>query len=444
MQRVKNIFYQRFLIAARFLFPLFFFTLGSMLPEARAQEVIDRIVAIVDDQIILQSELLQYTYTLAVQMGIDARKEPEKFSQLQQGALESLIAQKVLYNKAKEDSVAVEQRQIDQILEERLKAMVDQLGSEEKVEEYFGQPMRKIRRMLRESVEEGLMVRTLQQRKFREIKISRREVEEFFRAAKDSLPGIKAAVHLSHILLSITPGEAATRAAQAKIDTVLKRVRSGEDFAGLARLYSEDPGSAQKGGELGFIQRGDFVKEFEEAAFALQPGEISGVVRTQFGFHIIQLIDRRGEKINARHILVRLSATGEDERATEAFARQLRDEILSGKISFEDAARKYSTDQTSNEKAGDLGWFESDQLQVPVFREAARTLQPGEISQPLRTQYGFHLVRLNERREPRQFTLEQDWQQLQEMALTHKSEQEFQKWLATLKKQMYIRVATLE
>jgi len=417
---------------------------GSQHGFAYSQEALDRVVAVVDDQIILQSELLQYAYSLAVQLNIDPRRQPDKFNELRNGALESLIAQKVLLTKAKEDSVTVEQRQVDQVLDERLKGMVEQLGSEEKVEEYFGQPLRKVKRTLRENIEEGLLVRTLQQKKFREIKISRREVEDFFVAMKDSMPGVKAAVHLRHILLNITAGEAAVKVAQAKIDTLLTRVRNGEDFAKLARLYSEDPGSAAKGGELGLIQRGDFVREFEETAFGLQPNEISGVVRTQFGFHIIQLIERRGEKVNARHILIRLATSANDEKETAAFGSRLRDDILAGKISFEEAAKKYSTDQTTAEKGGDLGWFEADQLQVPAFREAARTLQPGEISPPLKTQFGFHLVRLEERRDPRQFTLAEDWQQIHEMAMNAKGEKEFQTWVAALKKQMYIRVASLE
>jgi peptidyl-prolyl cis-trans isomerase SurA len=437
MQKARSILFE-------FVGLLFFGALWLPSQTAYSQEVLDRIVAVVDDQIIMQSQLLQYAYSLAVQLEIDPRKQPDKFNELRDGALENLIVQKVLFTKAKEDSVTVDQRQVDQVLEERLKGMTEQLGSEEKVEEYFGQPIRKVRRTLRENIEESLLVRTLQQRKFRDIKISRREVEEFYHAMKDSLPGIKAAVHLRHILLNIAPGEAAVKAAQAKIDTLLNRVQSGEDFAKLARLYSEDPGSASKGGELGYIQRGDFVREFEETAFALQPNEISGVVRTQFGFHIIQLIDRRGEKINARHILIRVATSSNDEKEAQAFAKQLREDILAGKISFEDAAKKHSTDQTTNEKGGDLGWFESEQLQVPTFREAAKTLKPGEISAPLKTQYGFHLVRLEERRDPRQLTLERDWQQIQEIALNAKSEKEFQAWVNSLKKQIYIRVATAE
>jgi peptidyl-prolyl cis-trans isomerase SurA len=441
MRILQNCFLRCKTVAVLYFFPFAAFCIA---PPAQCQEVIDRIVAVVDDQIILQSELVQYTYSMAMQMGIDPRKQSDKFNALRDGALQSLIAQKVFFTKAKEDSVTVDQRQVDQYLEERLKYMVEQLGSEEKLEEYYGQPMRKIRRTFRESVEENLLVRTLQQKKFREVKISRREVEEFYQANKDSLPGIKAAVRLSHILVNIAPGDAAVEAAKTKIDTLLQRIRNGEDFAKLARLYSEDPGSASKGGELGFIQRGDFVKEFEEAAFALQPGEISGMVRSSFGFHLIQLIDRRGEKINARHILIRLSTTAGDEKATEAFVRQLRDDVVAGKISFAEAAQKYSNDQTSNEKGGDLGWFESEQLQVPAFREAAKTLQPGEISQPLKTQYGFHLVRLDERHEARRYTLAQDWQEIHDMAQNAKVERELQNWLAALKKQMYVRVAAME
>lgn len=436
---------QRFHKSILFIIGLFsLLNFGAAPGRIYAQEILDRVVAVVDDQIILQSELLQYAYSLAVQLNIDPRKQPDKFDELRDGALESLIAQKVLLTKAKEDSVTVEQRQVDQVLDERLKGMVEQLGSEDKVEEYFGQPLRKVKRTLRQNIEDGLLVRTLQQKKFREIKISRREVEDFYAAMKDSLPGVKAAVHLRHILLNISAGEAAVKVAQAKIDTLLKRVRNGEDFAKLARLYSEDQGSAAKGGELGLIQRGDFVKEFEEVAFVLQPNEISDVVRTQFGFHIIQLIERRGEKTNARHILIRLATTANDEKETAAFGSRLREDILAGKISFEDAAKKHSTDQTTAEKGGDLGWFEADQLQVPAFREAAKTLKPGEISPPLKTQYGFHLVRLEERRDPRQFTLAEDWQQIHEMAMSEKGEKDFQAWVATLKKQMYIRVASLE
>jgi peptidyl-prolyl cis-trans isomerase SurA len=407
---------------------------------ASAQEVLDRIVAVVDDKIILQSELDQFGYQMAFQLGINPQRDVEKFQALKQEALNNLVNQKVMLTKAQEDSIVVDDRQVDQLLDERIKSMVDQLGSEEKVEEYFGQPLRKIRRTFRSDIADALMVRTLQQKKMRELKVSRREVEQFYQAYKDSLPTIKASVKLSHVLFNVQPGEVAANAAREKLDGLLKRIRGGEDFAKLAGEFSEDPGSMKRGGELGFIQRGDFVREFEEVAFSLKPGEISEIVQTQFGFHLIQLIDRRGEKINVRHILLRVTTTAEDEERVREEAASVLAEIKSGKVKFEDAAKQYSTDKTTNEKGGDLGWFELEQLQVAAFREVARTLQPGEISEPLKTEFGFHLVRLDERREPRQYTLAEDWAQIEEMAMQHKGETEMRAWVESLKKKMYVRI----
>lgn len=424
-----------------FMFVCLLLTLFPVAQKASAQEVLDRIVATVDDKIILQSELSQYAYQLAIQMGIDPRRDAAKFDALRANALESLVDQKAMLVKAAEDSVVVDERQVDQVLDDRIKAMTQQLGSEEKVEEYFGQPMRKIRRTLRRDISEGMLVRTLQQKKFREVRISRREVEQFYHAMKDSLPGIKESARLSHVLLNIQAGDEATKAARAKAEELLTRIRAGENFAELAGKYSEDPGSQKRGGELGFIQRGDFVREFEEAAFALQPGEISGLVQSQFGIHIIQMIDRRGEKINVRHILIRVAMSTGDENRTAEKLKSLREEIVSGKIKFEDAAKQYSNDLTTNEKGGDLGWFEIDQLQVPEFVDVAKSLKPGEISQPIKTQFGYHIVRLDERREPRDFNLKEDWDQIEDMALNFKAEQEFRKWVDALKKDLYIKIA---
>ncbi len=406
-----------------------------------AQEIVDRIVAVVDDKIILQSELVQFTTQTAFQLGLNPQREPEKFNALRAQALQNLINQKVMLTQAQEDSITVDERQIEQVLEERMKAIVQQLGSEQKAEEYFGLPLRKIRKQFRDDIEEQLMVRNLQQKKMRELKVSRREVEQFYQTYQDSLPMVEASVKLSHVLFNIQAGDEAVQAAREKIESVQKRIREGEDFAKLAGEFSEDPGSAKRGGELGLIQRGDFVREFEEAAFALEPDQVSEIVRTQFGFHIIKLIERRGEKINVRHVLIRVPTVASDEQRTREQAAAIRADIVAGKITFEDAAKKYSNDQTTNEKGGDLGWFEATQLQVEAFREAARTLQPGEISEPLKTEFGYHLVRLNEKREARKLSLTEDADRLHEMALNHKAEEQLRRWVESLKQQMYVRVA---
>ncbi|MFQ5675273.1 MAG: peptidylprolyl isomerase [bacterium] len=406
-----------------------------------AQETLDKIVAIVDDNIILKSELYQFSYSLALQLGIDPEKEQEKFEQLLQETLNNLITQKILLVKAREDSVVVSDQQIDQALDQQINSMVRQLGSEQRVEEYFGgTTLRQIRRDFRDEVEERLLVERLKQQKDFEVKISRREVEDFFNTYKDSIPDVNERVKISHILVKVEPSEAAVRAAREKALMIKSRLDKGESFAELAKQYSEDPGSASRGGDLGMMERGDLVKEFEEVAFALEPGQISDIVRTRFGLHIIQLIRKAGEKINTRHILIRLDTSEEDERRTVEKLEDLRARIIAGEITFEEAASKYSKDETSANKGGDLGWFDIEQFQVPAFKEAIVGLKPGDLAEPKKTQFGYHLIRLDERKPARKIGLEQDWEKIEGIALNMKRRREFEKLIDDYKKDVYIEI----
>lgn len=416
------------------------FAVLLLVKPATPQEVLDKIIAIVGENIILQSELYQYSYSLALQLGIDPQKEPDKLRQLQDETLENLIVQKVLLEKARQDSIEVSDRHVDVALDDRINQMIQQLGSEEKVEKYFGMSLRQIRREFRDDIREGLLVEAIQNKKNQEVQISRREVEEFYRAHRDSLPELKESVKLSHILMSVEPSAAAVAAARQKIEELKSRLDKGEDFVELARQFSEDPGSASKGGDLGLMQRGDLVKEFEEVAFALNPGEISDIVRTRFGFHIIQLIKRVGDKINPRHILVRLDTSPEDAKVTVERMNELRSEILAGKLTFAEAAQKYSKDEQTASKGGDLGWFQIDQFQIPAFKTAVANLNVGEISEPVNTRFGYHLIRLDDRREARKLDLKSDWQQIEQWALNLKRQQQFQKWVSEVKKEIYIEI----
>ncbi|RMF68751.1 MAG: hypothetical protein D6743_02945 [Calditrichaeota bacterium] len=425
------------LIKFAVLLPVFWLASGS---NAAAQEVLDQVAAVVDNNIILRSEVEQFAISLALQLGVDPEKETEKFDRLRKETLENLITQKALLVKAKEDSVEVNPKQVDGILDERLQQMVQQLGSEKKVEDYFGMTMRQIRREFRDEVEEGLLVQTLRERKAREIRISRREVEEFYRAFQDSLPELKESVKISHILVKVEPSEDALAAAQKKAEEVLARLKKGEDFAELARQYSQDPGSASRGGDLGFMKRGDLVREFEEVAFSLEPGEISEPVRTQFGIHVMQLIEKRGEKVHVRHILFRLDTSEADEQRTIDMLKELRRKILAGEMTFAEAAAKYSTDESTKDKGGDLGWFEIDQFQEEAFKKAILGLKPGEISEPVKTRFGYHLIRLEDHKPARKLNIADDWEQIESWALDLKRRKEFDKWVAQIKKDMYIEV----
>ena len=405
-----------------------------------AQEALDRIIAVVGDNIILQSELNQYSYSLAIQLGIDPRKEPEKLEKVRGETLNNLVVQKILLEKAKEDSVVVSDKQVESVLEEQINQMISQAGSREKVEEYFGMTVRQIRREFRKDVRERLLVDTIKNNKFRETQISRREIEEFYSSNKDSLPELKESANLSHILISVQPSESAAETARKKAERLLDRLKKGDDFEELAKAHSEDPGSASRGGNLGMMQRGDLVKEFEEVAFALNPGEISEIVRTEFGFHIIQLVRRAGEKINPRHILIRLDTTPDDERVAAERLEELKAQILAGETTFENAAKQFSNDETTAPRGGDLGWFQVDQFQIESFAGAIEGLNKGDMSSPVKTKFGFHLIRVNDRQPARKLDIKADWEQIEAWALNIKRQREFEKWVEESKKDIYLEI----
>lgn len=421
--------------------PTLVLSLAFFLPprNVAAQEVLDRIIAVVGDRIILQSELFQYSYSLAIQMGIDPQKDQAKLEELRGETLQNLVSQKVLLVKADEDSITVSDKQVDALLEQQINQMVQQAGSEEKVEEFFGLTLRQIRRDFRKDVEERLLVDMVSNRKRQEIQISRREVEEFFHSRRDSLPDLKESVHISHILLEVEANQSAEQVALEKAKKILDRLKKGEDFETLAREHSEGP-TAKRGGDLGMVKRGDFVKEFEEVAFQLEPGEMSDIVKSEFGFHIIQLVKRAGERINPRHILFKLDKTEEDERATVLKLNEIKDRIISGDLTFEDAAKEYSMDATTASRGGDLGTFQIDQFQVEAFKNAVVGLKAGDFSQPVKTKFGYHLILVNERKSARKIDLKSDWEQIEVWALNIKRQQEFEKWVHEIQKDIYIDI----
>lgn len=420
---------------------LFFCLLLITANQVTAQQILDRIVAVVEDEIILSSELTQYSMNLAFQLRIDPRKDKEKFKELQKETLDNLINQKILLAKAEEDSILVDDRQVESVLEEQVNRMIEQMGgSVKKLEEYLGAPLSKIKRNFREDVRKNLKVETLRKNKFQEISINRREVEEFYLTMKDSLPEMKETVDISHILLEVSAGNKSEMEAREKIEGLLERIKAGESFEEICRQYSEDPGSKAKGGEIGFMQRGDFVPEFEEVAFVLEPGEMSDIIKTRFGFHIIQSIERQGDKVNVRHILIRLEPTAQDELETEKKIYEIRQMINEPGVTFEEIAKKYSDDEESKDQGGHLGLFEVENLQEKEFKAAIASLKPGEVSEPFKTRFGWHILKLNSREDSRKITIEKDWEKIESWALNIKRQEEFDKWLEEIKKDVYVDV----
>ncbi len=416
---------------------ILFFIIG--LQTVQAQQLVEAIAAIVGDQIILKSELDQFVQNYIVQNRLDITPGSERYNQLRRKMLDGLIEQKVLLAKAKADTITVDDQMLDQRVEERIKYMIQQVGSQDKLEKVFGMSMNQIRKDTRKMIKEQLLVEQLRAKKFRGIKVSRREVEEFYKMYKDSLPIRPATVDISHILMQVKPSEEAQMKAYQKAEMILKKLKQGADFAQLAKEYSDDPASAKRGGDLGWTKRGDLVPEFENVAFNLKDGEISGIVQTQFGFHIIQLLERRGERIHTRHILIRVQPTKADEERVIKELKEIRQKILAG-ASFDSLALKYSDDPNVKKDHGHLGVFELDKLQIPQFRTVLAKMKPGEVSEPFKTEYGYHIVRLNAFTPAHKLTLKDDWEEIQKYALNYKMQNEYQKWINELKKHIYIKI----
>jgi len=404
----------------------------SLVSISAGQQLLDGIVAIIGKEIVLKSEIDQYVQSYAIQNKLNLRQNPELLQKLQKQIMEKMVEQKILLAQAEEDTVKVDDREVDKRVEQNINYMIQQVGSEEKLEESFQSPIKKIKRDLRKETIERMKIEILRRTKFQNIKISRREIEQFYKNYQDSLPQVKETVDISHILKQVKAGTTSRQNALEKIRFIQNQLNNGADFAELAKKYSQDLGTASRGGDLGFTSRGDFVKEFEVTAYSLEPGEISDIVETQFGFHIIKLAERRGEKIRTSHILVQLAPSAEDENLIVMELNNIRTQILGG-ASFDSMAYIYSDDENSKNDNGHLGIWEVEKLAIPAFRQVVKFLKPGEISEPFKTDFGYHIVKLNKHQQPRALSLEKDWENIEQIALNFKIEREYKKWIDSIK-----------
>ncbi len=410
--------------------------IGQLLP----QQKVDGIAAVVGNEIILESELHTIMRQYSVQKNVNIFNDPVLYGRLSRQFLQQMIDNKLLLIKAEEDTITADDERVDQLLEQQLNNLIQQAGSEESLVEYYGSPLPQIKKDFRKQIEQQLKVEQLRQMRFSNIKISRREVEQFYQQYQDSLPQVEPTVDISHILLQVKPSEENTRKAYNKILEVKRKLEEGEDFATLAKKYSDDPSAAKNEGDLGWVSRGDLVKAFEEVAFSLEENEISDIVQTQFGFHIIQLLGRKEDKIHVRHILSRLQPSEEDEQRIVERLREIRQKISEGEATFEEMALQNSDDPNVEEDKGRLGEFALGSFQVKAFGEAAKSLEPGEISQPFKTDFGYHIIKLNDRQEGRTLSLQNDWQRIEQMAIEYKRSQKFQDWIAELRKEIPVDI----
>ncbi len=404
-----------------------------------AQEVVDGIAAIVGENIITISELTQTAQSIAFQSGITPSEQPEQFDKIKKDVLKDLINEKILLVKAIEDTVEASDQNVENELNRRIEQMVQQFGSAQEVENRFGKSISEIKDFYRNDIKNGLTVQMLQQKQFADVTINRREVIDFYNTKKDSFPSMQESVRLRHILMKVKAGERQKKEAMDEFLAFKQELRKGKSFEELAEKYSDDPSTADSGGDLGFIEKGSLYPSFEQAAFDLKVGEISNVVETPLGLHVIKVVGRDGDRLHVKHILISMKVTQEDERRVIQTLQELRQRALGGE-DFAELAREYSEDESTSNDGGDLGWVQPQLLQIPEFKTAVEGLEEGDISAPFKTDYGYHIIKVEEKEQGRQVSLEQDYERIQAMALQHKKQKMLQDWIKELKENIYIQV----
>lgn len=406
--------------------------------------IIDKVVAVIGNSAILKSDIIEQKRMLDAQ-GVDLGRNPECV------LLDDIMFQKLLYNQAIVDSIEVHEAQVEQEIERRLRFFIQQIGSRERLEEYYGKSIDELRDEFRDPIREQLISRMMESQITRNVSVTPSEVRSFFESlSEDEIPMVESEMAMSKILFEPVIQDFEIQAVKDRLEGFRQRILAGDSFNTLAILYSDDAGSARRGGELGFYGRGDLHPEFEAVAFSLRPGEVSEIVETRSGFHVIQLIERRGEQINVRHILLQPKASPEVEQETRSKLDSLRRVIMRGDLSFADAAREYS-DHPSRRSGGTMvnpftgtTRFRSDEIEPNLFFVIDR-LEVGEISRPIQTMtddgnMAYKIVWLRDRIEPHRANLKQDYDFIQNLALQEKKEKAILRWVIRRLEHTYVHV----
>jgi len=406
--------------------------------------VVDRVVAVVGNKPILESSV-ENQYAQSRMRNINTSKCQ---------VYEQMLFQKLLVAQADLDSIEVSDKEIEAEIENRLQQFINQMGGVDKMEENFNKSIGEIKADLRDVTEDELLAAGERREITKDIKVSPSEVHNFFKGLnKDSLPLIDLQIEMCQIVIY-------PELSQKDIDDVKKRLlgfrnevlNEGALFETKAILYSEDPGSSTSGGELGFMARNELMPEFSAAAFALKKDSISDVVKTDYGYHIIQMIDRKGERINVRHILMKPKYTIESRQKAKSTIDSIYQVLKDGKLTFEDAARLYSQDEKTNKNGGLMinkytadTKFSVDMIQPGEYYNI-KNLNPGEYTRPFEAfdDLGtnvFKIILVKSKEAAHQASIETDYQTIQDMALDKKYEEAISKWKEEKSKSTYIRIA---
>lgn len=426
---------------------LCFFILASvqrLYSQTGQGTTIDKIVARVDNQIVLKSE---------VELGcLQARQQNTDIpaSMLRCKVFEQLLVNKMMLAKADIDSVTVDDQMVDDQLDRRMSYMIQAIGSKEKLEAYYKKSIDQFKAELKKEVRDQMLVQKVQESISKNVKVTPSEVKKFFNdIPKDSLPFFSTEVEVGQIVMFAQVSRAKKQEAKQKLEDLKKRIQAGVDFEFLAKAYSQDPGSAKDGGNLGYWGKGAMVPEYEAAAMKLEPMQLSDIIESPFGFHLIQLLEKRGNEYNSRHILIKPEA-GEEE-LTLLFQKldSIRTALKNDSLNFEKAVSKFSEDKETKQSGG---FFSDPQTGVnriptenldPGIFFTIDTLKPGDYTKtlPYKTQdgkKGGRFLYFKSKILPHEANLKQDYPKIQSAALEKKKAESIKNWFKKTKSEVFI------
>ncbi len=414
---------------------------------AQKKQLIDGVVAIVGKKPILQSEIAKQLGQLKMSSPDLALDDCKIFKEL--------LFQKLLVAQADKDSVTVSDEQVDNELNRRMRYFVAQIGSEEKLEQFYGKKIVQLKEELRPEIHDVLLAQTMQQKAVGQLSVSPNEVRAHYEALKkDTLPLINSEMELSQLVVKPYVSPNAKIEARERIAALRQRVVNGESMAAIAALYTEDAASAKNGGRYENIARGTFVPEFEAVAFKLKPNEVSEVFETSFGFHFIQLIERKGEVVDLRHLLISAKISPLDIAYAKSKIDSIYEVIKSGTITFSEAVLKYSEDADTKNNGGSIvnpasgnTKFETEEIgqMDPNLVFTLDQMKTGEISKPTiytlpDSKQAYRILYLKTRTLPHEINPREDYQRLQNMALEKKQKNKMENWTRVKLKNVYVRI----
>lgn len=426
---------------------LFWFAgLLCCMPASGQIRIVDEIVAVVGSKKILFSDIEQSYLQLQAQgQRLDQSAKCSIF--------EELLVQKLLLNQAEVDSIEVTESQVEAELDSRMQYFINAIGSEEKLEDYFQKTTIEIKRDLRSEIRDQLLTRQMRSKITEGISVTPSEVKAYYRSLpEDSLPYINAEVEYNHILIYPTSSEQAIIDVREQLLNLRERISNGESFATLAVIYSEDPGSAVKGGDIGWMAKTELDPEYAKAAFALKKGAISRIVESSFGYHLIQCLDRTEDRVHTRHILLRPKISADEKVQAIARLDSIVRLVRLDSIKFERAALIFSQDndtrlnggQAVNFYRGGIRW-QMDEFE-PAEYAILSALKIGEISEPYQStdtkgRLVYKVVWLKNRTEPHVGNLKDDYNLFKSRATQIKQNEVVNEWVADKIKTTYIRIS---